>query len=62
MTIEAPLYFEMVQDISNSIQSQMFGKSCFKIDEKAFICFFQNELVVKLKNEIHAEVWRYFDP
>lgn len=26
----------------------MFGKPCFKIEKKAFICFFQNEMVLKL--------------
>jgi hypothetical protein len=30
--------------------SQMFGKPCFKIKGKAFICFFQDEMVFKLED------------
>ena len=48
-------------------QSQMFGKPCFKIDGKAFICFFQNEMVFKLTGIIHQEALsldgsQLFDP
>lgn len=48
-------------------QSQMFGKPCFKINGKAFICFFQNEMVFKLGGDAHKEAlsWdgsQLFDP
>jgi hypothetical protein len=67
MTPEEQLYLEIGQSITNAVQSQMFGKPCFKINGKAFICFFQNEMVFKLKNEIHQEALSHdgsqlFDP
>ena len=45
----------------------MFGKPCFKIKSKAFICFFQNEMVFKLTGEVHQEALslkgsQLFDP
>lgn len=45
----------------------MFGKPCFKVNGKAFICFFQNEMVFKLTGESHDEVMclsgaKLFDP
>jgi hypothetical protein len=53
--------------VENSIQSQMFGKPCFKIGKKAFVCFFENEMVFKLNGESHTEALsldgsRLFDP
>lgn len=67
MTTEEKLYTEIGQSITNTVQSQMFGKPCFKINGKAFICFFQNEMVFKLKTEIHQEALSHdgsklFDP
>lgn len=49
MTEEETLFYSIGQKIENTEQSQMFGKPCFKIGGKAFICFFQNEMVFKLK-------------
>jgi hypothetical protein len=48
-------------------QSQMFGKPCFKIGGKAFIAFFQDEMVFKLTGDEHAEALalegsQLFDP
>lgn len=47
----------------------MFGKPCFKIGGKAFICFFQNEMVFKLKqnSDSHSDALsldgsKLFDP
>jgi hypothetical protein len=33
----------------------MFGKPCFKINGKAFVCFFLNEMVFKLTGDSIAE-------
>lgn len=48
-------------------QSQMFGKPCFKINKKAFVCFFQNAMVFKLEGQAHADALglkdsKLFDP
>lgn len=29
----------------------MFGKPCFKVNNKAFVCFFDNQMVFKLAGE-----------
>lgn len=67
MTKEQELFLEIGEQLADSVQSQMFGKLCFKIKSKAFICFFQNEMVFKLKDEIHKEALnldgsKLFDP
>jgi len=67
MTEEQELYIEIGQKLKDSEQSQMFGKPCFKINGKAFICFFQNEMVFKLTGDIHSETLslngsQLFDP
>lgn len=36
-------------------KSQMFGKPCYKVNKKAFTCFFQNAMVFKLTDEAHKE-------
>ena len=40
---------------SNGEKSQMFGKPCFKINGKAFVCFYQDCMVFKITGETHAE-------
>jgi len=55
MTAEETLYIETGKKIKGAEQSQMFGKPCFKINGKAFIAFFQNEMVFKLTDKKHAE-------
>lgn len=36
-----------------AIAGQLFGKPCFKINGKAFICFFREEMVFKLSGAQH---------
>lgn len=55
MSKEEELYLAIGQKIKNSEQSQLFGKPCFKINSKAFICFFHNCMVFKLKDDAHKE-------
>lgn len=42
-------------EIPDAVESQMFGKPCFKINGKAFICFFQECMVFKLHGDAHKE-------
>lgn len=61
------LYLKTGQAIKGAEQSQMFGKPCFKTDGKAFICFFQNEMVFKLTGEVREKALglsgsQLFDP
>ncbi len=67
MTEEETFYLSVGQAIEGSEKSQMFGKPCFKINGKAFVCFFQNEMVFKLAGDIHKEALtlagsKLFDP
>ena len=67
MTREENLYISIGQNIKDAEQSQMFGKPCFKIGGKAFVCFFNNEMVFKLTGEKHIEALslnesQLFDP
>jgi hypothetical protein len=55
MSEEEILYLLIGKSIPNSVKSQLFGKPCFKINGKAFICFYQNAMVFKLEAEIHQE-------
>jgi hypothetical protein len=55
MTQEETLYTAIGKKIKDAEQSQMFGKPCFKINGKAFVCFFENEMVFKLTGNVHQE-------
>lgn len=48
-------FIETGQRIKKAEQSQMFGKTCFKINGKAFCCFFQECMVFKLTGEEHTK-------
>jgi len=67
MTTEASLYLSIGQNLNDTVQSQLFGKPCFKTGGKAFICFFQNEMVFKLTADVHKQALhlpgsKLFDP
>jgi len=67
MTKEQEFYIQIGLKLKDTEQSQMFGKPCFKVNGKAFICFFQNEMVFKLTGDIHSEAInldgsKLFDP
>ena len=67
MTKEETLYTAIGQKIKDAEQSQLFGKPCFKINGKAFVCFFQNEMVFKLTGVTYKEALsldgsQLFDP
>lgn len=55
MTKEKEHYQAICKELPDVEESQMFGKPCFKINKKAFVCFFQNEMVFKLPKEIHIQ-------
>lgn len=60
-------YEQVGQSIDQAVSSQMFGKPCFKIEGKAFACFFQEAMVFKLtgtlrEQAIKMEGAQLFDP
>lgn len=49
-------YFNRVgSEIQDAVKSQLFGKPCYKIGKKAFVCFFHQAMVFKLQGEAHQE-------
>ncbi len=52
MTKEEKIYEEIGQSHLGAEQSQMFGKPCFKINGKTFICFYEKSMVFKLSGNI----------
>lgn len=55
MNKEESLYHAVCSAIDGAESSQMFGKPCYKINKKAFVSFFENEMVFKLTGEAHTE-------
>lgn len=47
------LFFETGQQLKGAEQGSLFGKPCFKIKGKAFLCFFEDEMVFKLTDKAH---------
>ena len=67
MTAAETLFISIGNDIKTAKKSQLFGKPCFKVNKKAFVCFFQDEMVFKLTGDVHAEALnipgaKLFDP
>ncbi|MFY0643649.1 MAG: hypothetical protein JXR19_04215 [Bacteroidia bacterium] len=67
MSPEEKRYLEIGRSLENAVESQLFGKPCFKVNGKAFVCFFNNEMVFKLTAEQHSDALsldgsQLFDP
>jgi len=61
------LYQNVASQIPDAISGKLFGKPCYKINGKAFCCFFQGEMVFKLDEEsrvacLNLEGTHLFDP
>jgi hypothetical protein len=60
-------YHQSAQHVEDAQESKMFGKPCYKINGKAFCCYFQDEMVFKLSGDQHTEALsldgaKLFDP
>ncbi len=67
MSIELDYFLEIGNKLTDSLPGQMFGKPCFKLSGKAYICFFQNDMVFKLTGDVREEALeledsQQFDP
>jgi hypothetical protein len=67
MTPEEKRFHSIGAALKGAESGKLFGKSCFKSQGKAFLCFFQNEMVFKLTGPAHAEALaipgaQLFDP
>lgn len=56
MSKEETQYKEAGNSLDGAVESQMFGKPCFKTEHgKAFISFFNDCMIFKLSGDVHAE-------
>lgn len=67
MTEQQKLFENIGTSFRNAERGNLFGKPCFKINKKAFVCFFENEMVFKLQGESHIDALnlegaQLFDP
>lgn len=67
MSVEENAFSATGHSIPDAIASQMFGKKCFKIGGKAFVCFFEDCMVFKLPTDPHTKASaldgsKLFDP
>ena len=53
MTTEENLFHTIGDALENAERGKLFGKLCYKIGGKAFVCFFENEMVFKLQGDVH---------
>ena len=65
--MEQELFNEIGSNINGAVKGNLFGKECFKIGGKPFVCFFQQCMVFKLQGELHDEAMSFdgsilFDP
>lgn len=61
------IFIETGSKLKGAEQSQMFGKPCFKINGKAFMCLFDDCFVFKLTGKSHESAIKLkgavlFDP
>ena len=67
MSKEEELFESIGSKLKEAVPGKLFGKPCFKIGGKAFVCFFENEMVFKLTDKAHKEALglkgaQLFDP
>lgn len=67
MTQEEKTFHSIGNSLDNAVEGHLFGKPCYKIGGKAFVCFFEKEMVFKLSGDIHAQALglsgsQLFDP
>ena len=55
MSREEILFNEIGESIEGAIKGKLFGKLCYKVNNKAFICFFENEMVFKLQETVRVQ-------
>jgi len=67
MSKEERHFHSIGESIDQSEKGKLFGKLCYKIGGKAFICYFEEEMVFKLSGDMHEHALglsgsQLFDP
>ena len=55
MSKEEEYFVTVGNQVDEAVKGQLFGKPCFKINKKAFCCFFKQSMVFKLNGEFHQD-------
>lgn len=53
--MEEELYKQIGSEIIGSTEGNLFGKPCYNLNKKAFICYFEKAMVFKLNGSAHKE-------
>jgi hypothetical protein len=67
MTEAETQYHAIASVMLGSLRSQLFGKQCYKLDGKPYVCFFEDRMVFKIKGQTHERALQLdssclFDP
>ncbi len=67
MNKEEKYFHDVGASVDGALSGKLFGKLCFKINKKAFCCFFEDEMVFKLNGDFHKKALtlngsQLFDP
>jgi len=67
MSKQEDAYHLAASKIKSAKESQLFGKPCYKINKKAFCCYFEKDMVFKLTGKSHEKALdlkgaKLFDP
>lgn len=67
MSKEEQLFSKTGKNIKGAEPGQLFGKPCFKVKGKAFVCLFESCMVFKLPGNAHGQALnldgsQLFDP
>jgi hypothetical protein len=67
MSREEEMFFETGKKLKEASEGKLFGKPCFKVNGKAFMCLFEKCTVFKLEGKSHKEALtlggsQLFDP
>ena len=55
MSEQEAQYHMAAAKVEESVSSKLFGKPCYKINGKAFCCFFEEAMVFKLTGNDHKK-------
>lgn len=62
MTENHKYFVEIVEETEGAELGNMFGKPCGKLNKKAFVSFFENEMVFKIgREEVEMLLEKYVD-
>ncbi len=59
--MEEEMFKEVGKSVVGAALGNLFGKPCFKIEGKAFVCYYEKCMVFKLFGDIHQQALSLID-